>query len=169
MTALPSRQAPVFRAFLIGLLFAFLSAAGNAAPAESPLYRVDLPPERTLDEVEISIESKARGLNLANVGTLDVAEGMRNRGITYDSVYKVYQVCNLGLGAKVLRQMPAFGAFIPCKVVVFEEDGHLALVTYRPSYALRYFPDAPPEAERIAEEIEADIIELMNAVKEGGF
>jgi len=154
---------------IFGLFLAFFVAASSAGAADSPLYRVDLPPERTLEEVEISIESKARGLNLANVGTLDVAEGMRNRGIAYDQVYKVYQVCNLGLGAEVLRDIPAFGAFIPCKVVVFEEDDHLAMITYRPSYALRYFPDAPREAKRIAEEIEADIIELMNAVKSGGF
>ena len=169
MTALPPIQAPIFRAFLIGLLFAFLSAAGNAAPAESPLYRVDLPPERTLEEVELSIKSKAKGLNLADVGTLDVAAGMRNRGIAYDRVYKVFQVCNLGLGAEVLREVPAFGAFIPCKIVVFEAENHLALITYRPSYALRYFPEAPPEARRIAEQIEADIIEIMNTVKQGGF
>ena len=159
---------------LFGLVIAFMMAGwGTAVAAQptssGPLYRVDLPPERTLEEVELSIQSKAKGLNLADVGSLDVAAGMRNRGITYDRVYKVFQVCNLGLGAEVLREIPAFGAFIPCKIVVFEEDGHLALITYRPSYALRYFPDAPPEARRIAEQIEADIIEVMNTVREGGF
>lgn len=159
---------------VFGLVIAFFLAGASAASAaetatSGPLYRVDLPPERTLEEVELSIRSKAKGLNLADVGTLDVAEGMRNRGIAYDRVYKVFQVCNLGLGAKVLRDIPAFGAFIPCKIVVFETDDHLALITYRPSYALRYFPEAPPEARRIAEQIEADIIEIMNTVREGGF
>ena len=162
------------QALVFGLFIAFLTAAGcgpaAAQPSSNgPLYRVDLPPERTLEEVELSIKSKAKGLNLADVGTLDVGAGMRNRGIDYQRVYKVFQVCNLGLGAEVLREVPAFGAFIPCKIVVFEEDGHLALITYRPSYALRYFPEAPPEARRIAEQIEADIIEVMNTVREGGF
>jgi uncharacterized protein (DUF302 family) len=160
--------------FAFGLLIASLwvgiGGAGAAQAATSgPLYRVDLPPDRTLAEVELSIRSKAKGLNLADVGTLDVAEGMRNRGIAYDRVYKVFQVCNLGLGAQVLREIPAFGAFIPCKIVVFEAEDHLALITYRPSYALRYFPEAPPKARRIAEQIEADIIEIMNTVKRGGF
>ncbi|MFP4559900.1 MAG: DUF302 domain-containing protein [Thiohalorhabdus sp.] len=159
---------------LVGLVFAFLTLAPQGEVAgqeetESPLYRVDLPPDRTLEEVEMSIQSKAEGLNLADVGTLDVAEGMQNRGIDFEQVYKVYQVCNLGLGAEVLKEVPAFGAFIPCKIVVFEEDDHLALITYLPSYALRYFPDAPPEAERIAEKIEQDIIEVMDAAEAGGF
>ncbi|KPV41262.1 hypothetical protein AN478_04180 [Thiohalorhabdus denitrificans] len=158
----------------MGLILAFLTATPQAEvaaqeDAESPLYRVDLPPDRTLEEVELSIQSKAEGLNLADVGTLDIGEGMRNRGIDFDQVYKVYQVCNLGLGAEVLKKVPAFGAFIPCKIVVFEADDHLALITYLPSYALRYFPDAPPEAERIAEKIEQDIIEVMDAAEAGGF
>jgi len=168
------RSAAGSQAFWLGVVIAFLLAAGSGSSFaqgadKGPLYRVDLPPERTLEEVEFSIKSKAKGLNLADVGTLDVGEGMRNRGIDYQRVYKVFQVCNLGLGAEVLREVPAFGAFIPCKIVVFEEDGHLALITYRPSYALRYFPEAPPKARRIAEQIEADIIEVMNTVKEGGF
>lgn len=156
----------------VGLVFALWVYPGvmqGESDAESPLYRVDLPPERTLEQVELSIQSKASGLNLADVGTLDLAEGMRNRGIEYDQVYKVYQVCNLGLGAEILREVPAFGAFIPCKIVVFEAGDHLALITYRPTYALRYFPDAPDRAARIAREIEQDIIEVMDAAKKGGF
>lgn len=160
--------------FVFGLVIALLLVGmvptfGAQAEQSGPLYRVDLPPERTLEDVELSIQSKAKGMNLANVGSLNVGEGMRNRGIDYDRVYKVFQVCNLGLGAEVLREIPAFGAFIPCKIVVFETEDHLALITYRPSYALRYFPNAPPEARRIAQRIEADIIEVMQTIKEGGF
>lgn len=102
------------------------------------------------------------------VGTLNVQKGLKARGIPSNRPYMIYEVCNLVLGAHILKSSPEFGAFAPCKIVLFEQDGRLKLLTYLPTYALRYFPPDAASA-RVAKKLDVLIIKIMKQAASGGF
>jgi len=133
----------------------------------SPLYVVDVQKGVTPAQVKLGIEMGAEAENMNLVGTLNVQNGLKARGIKSNKPYVIYEVCNLVLGAKVLKTMPEFGAFAPCKVVLFEQGGRLKLVTYLPTYALRYFPPSPV-ASRVARQLDVLIIKIMQQAAAGG-
>ncbi len=133
----------------------------------SPLYIVNVDRGVTPAGVKLGITNGAESENMNVVGTLDIQQGLKARGIKSSSPYVIYEVCNLVLGAKILRSTPAFGAFAPCKVVMYEDHGQLKLLTYLPTYALRYFPKNP-EATKVAQELNKQIITVMKQAKSGG-
>ena len=102
------------------------------------------------------------------VGTLNVEKGLKARGIKTHKPYTIYEVCNLVLGAPILKSTPEFGAFAPCKIVLFEQHGHLKLLTYLPTYALRYFPPNAKSA-KVARKLDILIIRIMKQAASGGF
>ncbi|MHB1495158.1 MAG: DUF302 domain-containing protein, partial [Acidithiobacillus sp.] len=108
------------------------------------------------------------GENMNLVGTLNIQRGLQQRGIKSKDTYVIYEVCNLVLGAKILAGTPEFGAFAPCKIVLFETKGKLKLMTYLPTYALKYFPKNA-EAQKVAQELDNQIIHIMKQAATGGF
>jgi len=134
---------------------------------DSPLYVVNVDKGVTPAQIKLGISSGAESENMNVVGSLDVQQGLQERGIKSNSPYVIYEVCNLVLGAKILQSSPEFGAFAPCKVVMYESHGQLKLMTYLPTYALRYFPKNP-ETEKVAKELDKQIITVMKTAKSGG-
>lgn len=138
-----------------------------AIPTNSPLYVVDVQKGVTPAQIKMGIETAAEGENMNLVGTLDIQQGLQQRGIKSNTPYVIYEVCNLVLGAKILKNMPEFGAFAPCKIVMYEQGGKLKLLTYLPTYALKYFPKNPA-AEKVAQELDRQIITIMKQAASGG-
>jgi len=134
---------------------------------DSPLYVVPVQKGVTPAQVKMGIQSGAEAENMNLVGTLDVQKGLQERGIPSKHPYVIYEVCNLVLGSKILATDPEFGAFAPCKIVLFEKHGKLLLLTYLPTYALKYFP-ANPAAKQVAEELNKQIISVMKQAAAGG-
>ena len=134
---------------------------------DSLLYVVAVDRGVTPAQIKLGISSGAEAENMNVVGTLDVQQGLQERGIKSNTPYVIYEVCNLVLGAKILQSTPEFGAFAPCKIVMYESHGQLKLMTYLPTYALRYFPKNA-EAEKVAKELDKQIITVMKQAKSGG-
>ncbi len=138
------------------------------APANSPLYVVTVKKGVTPADIKIGIETAAEGENMNLVGVLDVEKGLKARGIKTHKPYMIYEICNLVLGAPILERTPEFGAFAPCKIILFERHGRLRLLTYLPTYALRYFPPNASSA-KVAGKLDVMIIHIMKRAASGGF
>ncbi|MCL5980803.1 MAG: DUF302 domain-containing protein [Gammaproteobacteria bacterium] len=133
----------------------------------SPLYVIPVKRGVTPAQIKMAIETGAEGENMNVVGTLDVQQGLQARGIKSNSPYVIYEVCNLVLGAKILKSTPQFGAFAPCKIVMYEQNGKMNLLTYLPTYALRYFPKNA-ESQKVALHLDKMIIHVMKQAANGG-
>lgn len=151
------------------------AAASIAAPVSgmpaintsTPLYIVNVQKGVTPAQIKMGIQSGAEAENMNLVGSLDVQQGLKARGIKNSQPYVIYEVCNLVLGAKILKTTPEFGAFAPCKIVMYEQGGQLKLMTYLPTYALRYFPKNA-ESAKVANELDRQIITVMKQAAAGG-
>ncbi|MGE4530309.1 MAG: DUF302 domain-containing protein [Acidithiobacillus sp.] len=138
-----------------------------AINTSSPLYVINVPKGVTTAQIKMGIQSGAEAENMNVVGTLDVQKGLQERGIKSSQPYVIYEVCNLVLGAKILKSTPEFGAFAPCKIVMYEQGGQLKLMTYLPTFALKYFPKNP-ESAKVAKELDRQIITVMKQAAAGG-
>ena len=163
----------------MALLYHFESVKNNGAaityvkgmppaPSNSPLYVVKVKKGVTPADIKIGIETAAEGENMNLVGVLNVEEGLKARGVKTHKPYMIYEICNLVLGAPILKRTPEFGAFAPCKIILFEQHGRLKLLTYLPTYALRYFPPNARSA-KVAKELDVMIIHIMKRAASGGF
>ncbi|MGC8466955.1 MAG: DUF302 domain-containing protein [Acidithiobacillus sp.] len=175
---MPSRLTTSLAAVVFSCVLTLpLAAAAGTIPApvagmppintDSPIYVIPVQKGVTPAQVQMGIQSGAEAENMNVVGTLDVQKGLQERGIPSKSPYVIYEVCNLVLGSKILDTDPEFGAFAPCKIVLYEKHGKLLLLTYLPTYALKYFP-ANPAAKRVAEELNKQIISVMKQAAAGG-
>ncbi len=135
--------------------------------SSTPLYVINVQKGVTPAQIKMGIQSGAEAENMNVVGTLDVQQGLQERGIKSHQPYVIYEVCNLVLGAKILKSTPEFGAFAPCKIVMYEQHGQLKLMTYLPTYALKYFPKNP-ESTKVAQELDHQIITVMKQAAAGG-
>ena len=153
---------------LCGLvLVAVLALGASPAAAEAVPIRkivVGLP----FEEAELILKAEAQRQNLNLVNVLDVRKGMENRAGTFRP-YKIYQFCNLELGARIYADSPDYGAFQLCSVLIYEVDpAHTALVSARQGWTLERLPGhAPgPSALAAAREFERRIDEIFEAVLE---
>ena len=140
-----------------------------AIDPNSPLYEVDVNKGVSIDDARQGLEMAAQDRNMNVVNKLDIQAGMKSRGLEAKDPYVIFEVCNLGLGAEIMKAAPEFGAFAPCKVILFQHEGQLKLLTYRPTYALKYLKSVPPQTHQVAARIESDILYIMSKAKDGSF
>ncbi|MBF0186888.1 MAG: DUF302 domain-containing protein [Magnetococcales bacterium] len=131
-----------------------------------PILQIPMPEGVTLEDLEMTLESEIAGANLKIVARQNIGKALRDRGDKDFPDYRIYHICNLTVGGKLLSLEPAFGAFMPCKLVLYEESpgGRVWALTYKPAFALAYFPEISQEAVDAAQDVGDrmyDILYLM--------
>jgi uncharacterized protein (DUF302 family) len=155
-------------------LLAFAGAeAGSGSPAQVErteaffVLRVKGP----FEEVLTSLEEAIKRQNYFIAGHNNLDDTFRTRaaqlGTSFEYAhYKILSFCNLTLGEEALRAHPFVGAFMPCRMAIYVPKGspEVVIVTMRPTFISRIFKSQ--EVERLASQVEADILEILKAVAE---
>lgn len=99
-------------------------------PTDVMVHRRQVPQGHGIDEVERRLIRVAGDLGLPSLGTLDVHRQVRERfGRTFP-YQKIHLFCDPELAADLLRYNPAMAAFLPCRVILYQDErGRLWLVT----------------------------------------
>ncbi|MBF0589139.1 MAG: DUF302 domain-containing protein [Magnetococcales bacterium] len=128
-----------------------------------PVLQIPMPEGISFEDIEFSLESELAGQNLKLVMTQHLGRAIAARQGTPYPAYNIYHICNLTIGEKIISSEPAFGAFLPCKVVLYEEKpgGRVWAVTYKPAFALGYFPHIPEEVRKAAIEVGDRMYEIL--------
>ncbi|MBI4269732.1 MAG: DUF302 domain-containing protein [Candidatus Rokubacteria bacterium] len=159
----------VLGALALVLLGAALAGAGADRQVrrteELLILTVPGPFEDVLDALRAAIER--RNYTLGATSAID--DALRRRaadlGERVDFAhYKILSFCNLTFAAAALRADPHVGALLPCRVTVWARAGgqEVVLAAVRPTFLARAFRS--PEFERLAAEVEADIVAILEAV-----
>ncbi|OSM06171.1 DUF302 domain-containing protein [Magnetofaba australis] len=129
-----------------------------------PVLKVPMPASMKLEDVIFELESALAEENLNIVGRNEIGKAIGKRNGEPFPAFTILHICNLTAGEKIIRNEPAFGAFLPCKVVLYEESpgGRVWIVTYKPTFAMIYFPDMPEEAKAAAGEIGDKLFNIIH-------
>jgi len=114
---------------------------------------------KSLGEVRQRFEEAAAENRFAILGTHDVGERLRAKGLAFDRKFYVYEVCNPVAAKKVLDTNVRIGTALPCRVTIYTDGGDVVIETMKPTTMLAMFGE--PTLEGTALEVEAAIESIM--------
>ena len=94
---------------------------------------------------------------------LDVPSKLKEKGVEYAGPFRILEVCNPLRAKGALEANVRAGYFLPCKVVVYEEEGKTKIGMPRPTVLIGLLGDE--SLRQVAEEVEADLAAAMDAAQ----
>ena len=116
--------------------------------------------ENTVLQLKEALKSQQFGV----LWELNFKDKLEEKGLTFESNFKVMEACNPKKAEKVLKHNIEAGYFLPCKVVVYEQNNQVYMGMLSPVKLIGMIDD--PELEPIALEVESALITAMNVVKD---
>ena len=92
---------------------------------------------------------------------LDIPSKLKEKGVEYAGPFRILEVCNPQRAKGALEANIRAGFFLPCKVVVYAEDGKTSIGMPRPTTLIGLLGDE--SLRQVAEEVEADLAAAMKA------
>lgn len=94
---------------------------------------------------------------------LDMKEKLAEKGVNLDRQFKIMEVCNPHKAKMALESNIKVGYFLPCKVVVYVEDGQTRMGTVRPSQMMGMIGGGMPEG--LADEVDQILVRALEKAK----
>lgn len=114
---------------------------------------------KSLGEVRQRFEEAAAQHRFAVLGSHDVGERLRGKGLSFERKFYVYEVCNPAAAKKVLDTDIRIGTVLPCRVSIYTDGNDVVLETLKPTAMIQMF--GQPSLEGTAAEVEAAIGTIM--------
>lgn len=115
-----------------------------------------------LDETCARLPEAAAKRKFGVLGTHDLQEKIRSKGLEFDTPCRVFEVCSPAQAQRILSGDLTVSAALPCRISVYVRDGRTTLATIAPESLLAMFGADSPEAQRIAREVQADVVAIMD-------
>lgn len=106
-----------------------------------------------------SLEETLKAKGFGVLWQLDVPAKLQEKGLDYQTPYRILEVCNPREAKIVLTQNPLAGYFLPCKIVVFESEGQTRIGLPKPTVLIDIVGD--PALADVAKRVEADLKEAI--------
>lgn len=96
---------------------------------------------KTIDK---AIEDLSKSLQEESFGVLwdfDLTSKLQEKGMEFSTPYRVLEVCNPEEADRVLKENKSVGYFLPCKIVVYEDNGLTKIGMPKPTTLLELTGD----------------------------
>jgi ubiquinone/menaquinone biosynthesis C-methylase UbiE len=112
--------------------------------------------EETLEKLRANLMEEKFGV----LWEFDIKEKLEEKGLEFDQPYKVLEVCNPHEAKKVLDKNKLVGYFLPCKIVVYGDQGKIKIGLPKPTFLMQIVED--DELNEIAVDIENRLISAID-------
>lgn len=120
--------------------------------------------KKSMEEAIQSLAEKLKEKKFGILWDLDITQKLKANGVTsFQSPYRILEVCNPNEAGDVLQTDMLAGYFLPCKITVYESEGSTKIGLPKPT-ALISMLDRP-ELKDKAEDIENTLIAVLNSCK----
>ena len=116
--------------------------------------------DKTMDQAVQSLEEKLKDEKFGVLWNFDLTAKLQEKGEDFSTPYTILEVCNPKEANKVLSSNLMIGYFLPCKIVVYEEDGSVKIGMPKPTAMISMVEDQDVQA--IAEDIEKRLINAID-------
>ena len=121
--------------------------------------------KKTQKPYEVVITEVVERFSQRNFGLLckiDLNENYKNKGIDFDTKFTILEVCNAfhSYDAITINEKALY--FLPCKLIVTEEEGFGVIKMIRPTGLIGILED--PNLIEFASRIEVEIIDTVDSI-----
>jgi len=115
---------------------------------------------KNINEAISSLELKLTEEKFGVLWMFDIKEKLQEKGLEFESDYLVLEVCNPHEAERVLKENLLVGYFLPCKIVVYSDNGKTKIGMPRPTALINLINNE--EIKRLAKDIEERLIHCIN-------
>ncbi|RSD29203.1 DUF302 domain-containing protein [Mesobacillus subterraneus] len=124
-------------------------------------YTVEV--DKSLDEAVSALEASLKNEKFGVLWSLNMKETLAGKGVELDGDYIILEVCNPHEAKRVLEKSPLVSYFLPCKIVVYKEDGSTKVGLPKPTELIKFVENE--ELQAIASDIEHRLIGAIDSIK----
>ena len=121
---------------------------------------------KTNKDFDLAIEDLKKNLSKYNFGVLwelNFKEKLKEKGLDFAKNFKILEVCNPQQAKEVLEKNIEVGYFLPCKMVVYEDNDSVYIGMIKPTQLIGLMDDH--ELSYIAAEIEKVLKSAIDGAK----
>ena len=115
--------------------------------------------EKAIDSIEIALKEEGFGV----LWKFNIQETLAKKGVDLDKEFMVLEVCNPHEAKRVLSENSLVGYFLPCKIVVYKEQGQTKIGMPKPSSLIGLVSDE--NLTEVAKDIETRLIRCIDQAK----
>ncbi|WP_018131610.1 DUF302 domain-containing protein [Effusibacillus pohliae] len=124
------------------------------------MFHYTVETNKSVDEAVAAVEESLKSRKFGVLWQFDITAKLQEKGIDFTQPYRVLEVCNPVEAARVLSQNGLMGYFLPCKIVVYHENGTTKIGLPKPTVLVDLVDD--PALQEIAKRVEDTLIEAVN-------
>ncbi|AUI35126.1 hypothetical protein CWI35_00105 [[Bacillus] caldolyticus] len=125
-------------------------------------YTVDVPTDmdETIEHLEENLKQEGFGV----LWQFSVTEKLQEKGLDFSTPMVIFEVCNPQEAARVLNENLLVGYFLPCKLVVYQENGTTKIGMPKPTMLVGMVNE--PALKEIAEDIEKRLVACIDQCRQ---
>ena len=128
------------------------------------MFHYTVETSKSLEEALQSLEESLKEDKFGVLWKFDVKDTLKNKGFELENPYMILEVCNPKEAHKVLSANELVGYFLPCKIVVYQDNqGKTKIGMPKPSTLIEMVDDET--LKEIASDIEDRLIACMDKAK----
>ena len=124
------------------------------------MFHYTVETDKTMEKAIQSVEENLKHEQFGVLWQFDIRKTLQNKGLEFDDPFVVLEVCNPNEAQNILSKNKMVGYFLPCKVVVYEEEGKTKIGMPKPTELIQMVKDE--ELMETARSVEARIIKAIN-------
>ncbi|WP_058308025.1 DUF302 domain-containing protein [Gracilibacillus massiliensis] len=124
------------------------------------MFHYTVTSKRNMDQTIQSLEDRLTEEKFGVLWEFDIKEKLQSKDIDFDQDYIVLEVCNPKEASRVLKKNQLVGYFLPCKIVVYDDNGKIKIGLPKPSVMIDLVEDE--ELKDIALDIEKRLISAID-------
>lgn len=116
--------------------------------------------KKSIDEAIASLETNLKEEKFGVLWMFDIKDKLQEKGLDFNQEYKVLEVCNPHEAQRVLNENLLVGYFLPCKIVVYSDNGETKIGMPRPTALINLVNN--DEIIKLAKDIEDRLVNCIN-------
>lgn len=120
--------------------------------------------QKSVDQAEADLSTAVQRNKFGVLHVHNLQETMKKKGVDFTNACRILEICNPKRAKEVLDADMDMNFALPCRVSVYSDHGKTKIGMIKPTALLKALSDLPALA-RVAEEVEAAIIEMIDEAK----
>ncbi|WP_339061802.1 DUF302 domain-containing protein [Tepidibacillus marianensis] len=127
------------------------------------MFHYTVTTEKSKKEITNALEAGLKEIQFGLLFQFDLHKKLEEKGFTPKRKYTILEVCNPNEASGVLAIDPMASNFLPCKIVISEDDNETKISLTRPTALMGLMENEQLVSQ--AKEIEEKIISIIDYVK----